>query len=126
MSGLYQYGPVSPLYVDAGCPTQCYSNNEYAPINAYYEANPIPASTAIRIYNTPIQVDSDFQTAGPSLDVNAVAQMAQQMALTAANTANRVAQATGATPAQASQLAAAAADEAAQTVVANYIRRRRF
>ena len=126
MSGLYQYGPVSPLYVDAGCPTQCYSNNEYAPINAYYEANPIPASTAIRIYNTPIQVDADFQTAGPSLDVNAVAQMAQQMALTAANTANRVAQATGATPAQASQLAAAAADEAAQTVVANYIRRRRF
>jgi len=126
MSGLYQYGPVSPLYVDAGCPTQCYSNNEYAPINAYYEANPIPASTAIRIYNTPIQVDADFQTAGPSLDVNAAAQVAQQVALAAANAAAQAAQEAGANPQQTAAAAAAAANNAAKTVVGNYIRRRRF
>jgi hypothetical protein len=126
MSGLYQYGPVSPLYVDAGCPTQCYSNNEYAPINEYYAANPIPASTAVRIYNTPIQVDADYQTSGPSLDVNAAAQAAQQAAVAAAQAASQVAQAAGATPAQAQQIAAAAANNAAQGVVSQYIRRRRF
>jgi hypothetical protein len=126
MSGLYQYGYSNPLYVDAGCPTQCYSNNEYAPISSYYEANPIPASTAVRIYNTPVQVDADYQTSGPSLDVNAAAQAAQQAALAAAAAAAQVAQAAGATVEQTQQIAAAAADNAAQGVVSQFIRRRRF
>jgi hypothetical protein len=57
MSGIYQFGNVSPLYTDAGCPTQCYANNEYADLSDYYGAVPIPPSTAIRIYNTPLSVN---------------------------------------------------------------------
>ena len=57
MSGLFQYGNVSPLYSDAGCPTQCYGNNEYADLSDYYGAVPIPSSTAIRIFNTPLSVN---------------------------------------------------------------------
>ena len=61
MSGLFQYGNVSPLYMDAGCPTQCYANNEYSDLSDYYGAVPIPASTASRIYNTPLSVNAATQ-----------------------------------------------------------------
>jgi len=67
MSGIYQYGNVSPLYTDAGCPTQCYANNEYAGLSDYYGAVPIPSSTAVRIYNTPLSVNpSTYQIQTPA------------------------------------------------------------
>ena len=53
----YQYGNVSPLYVDAGCPTQCFANNEYSDLGNYYNATPIPSSTAVRIFNTPLNIN---------------------------------------------------------------------
>ena len=67
MSGIYQFGNVSPLYTDAGCPTQCYANNEYADLSDYYGAVPIPPSTAVRIYNTPLSVNpSTYQIQTPA------------------------------------------------------------
>jgi len=70
MSGIYQYGNVSPLYVDAGCPTQCYANNEYSELNDYYGAVPIPTSTAARLFNTPLNINPNtYQIQGATQSI---------------------------------------------------------
>ena len=72
MSGIYQYGNVSPLYVDAGCPTQCYANNEYSELNDYYGAVPIPTSTAARLFNTPLNINPNtYQIQGATQSIAA-------------------------------------------------------
>jgi hypothetical protein len=83
MSGIYQFGNVSPLYVDAGCPTQCFGNNEYADLTDYYGAVPIPASTAVRIYNTPLAVNPQtyqIQTSAKITEADVAAAQAQAQA----------------------------------------------
>jgi len=82
MSGLYQFGNVSPLYTDAGCPTQCFGNNEYAGLSDYYGAVPIPPSTAVRIYNTPLSVNPQ------SYEVQTPAKLTEQQVQQAVASAN--------------------------------------
>lgn len=107
MSGLYQFGNVSPLYTDAGCPTQCFGNNEYADLSDYYGAVPIPPSTAIRIYNTPLSVNPK------NYEIQTSAKLTEQQVQQAVSSANA---------------AKAAADQEvakAEALLAQYIRMRR-
>lgn len=112
MSSLYQYGNVNPQYVDAGCPAQCFGNNEYSELSDYYGAVPIPPSTAIRIYNTPLSVNPQtYQIQNPTELTD------QQMAKSLASNAQAAA--------QAAKTAQAAAQQA-QAAVAHFIRTRQF
>jgi hypothetical protein len=106
-SGLYQFGNVSPLYADAGCPAQCYSNNEYADLSDYYGAVPIPPSTAIRIYNTPLSVNQK------TYEIETSAKLSEQQVQQAAQAAATA------------QQAAATAQQAAAAATQQYIRMRR-
>jgi len=47
---------VNPLYRDAGCPSQCMSQNEYTTVGEYYSYGTDPKTALLRAMETPAPV----------------------------------------------------------------------